>query len=255
MSLGFDAFGRLAFGQISTGQSLAFTLIADSGSYTVTGQVAVFFGRGYAATGAYVFTWAGAYGVARLACQTGAYALTGNGVAFGGKFAAQSGSYSISGGEAATATRFKAVSGSYAFSGSAAFLTTLSAAAGSYSIAWGGPVAPIRLAADPGQYVVTWGEFDLRRSGYDYEPGYAGIGHYLEEQVRLRRLAKIVRKTPRPVISAVPVLPHIASIPPVPRVDAGLLNGVQALQDNQPDMAAVRKQAQRRAALALLLAA
>lgn len=255
MALGFDVFGRLAFGQISTGQSLAFTLVADSGAYTVTGQAAQFLGREYAAGGAYVVTWDGADGVARLACQTGAYALTGNSVAFGGKFAAQSGSYSISGGEAATATRFKAVSGSYAFLGSAAFLTTLRSSAGSYSIAWGGPVAPIRLAADPGQYVVTWGEFDLRRSGYDYEPGYAGIGHYLEEQVRLRRLAKIVRKTPRPVISTVPVLPHIAKMPNVTQVDAGLLNEVQVLQDNQPNTAAIRKQAQRRAALALLLAA
>jgi len=254
--LGFDAIGVLPLGSGPRQSSVTVPLVADPGSYVLTGQATVSRFAMATAAGAYNITGVAVTFGGSFKAQSGSYGLTGHAAALSSSLAAASGQYSVAGSDAALRTRQPAGSGVYALSGApVAFGSRFAAEAGSYSITGTGTLVPVVMIADAGRYVLTLGKYTLIRSGYDYEPGYAGLGHYLEEQVRLRKLAKIVRKTPRPVISAVPALPQIAPTPDIPQVDAGILNGVQALQNNQPDRAAIRKQAQRKAALALLLAA
>lgn len=243
----------------SAGQSFVhISLIASPGSYAVTGNSAWFQTKEAVASGSYVVTWGGVGAAAKGPAIAGSYALAGNPVAFRGGIAAQAGAYSLAGSALSFASRFLVEAGSYVLTGSqVTFAGGFRLDSGVYSLTWGSAATPFFMVADAGSYVVTWGEYELRRTGYDYEPGYAGIGHYLEEQVRLQKLAKIVRPTPRPVQTIVPPLPQaMPGLEPVNPPMAGLLNGIAAPQvQRQPNMAAIKSQARRRAAMALLLAA
>lgn len=254
--LGFDALGRLALGQLSDQSASTAVLEADAGSYVISGNATGGGSSLLAAPGSYLVVGNGGSFSSRLISDPGAYTIAGDAVGFAITAQLQAGAYSYTGSVAAGVSDLAADSGSYLLAGgSEQFRTDFVALSGSYAIGPAPTAFQVSWPVTSGAYTVTLGEFELRRYGGDYEPGYAGIGHYLEEQVRLRKLAKIVRKTPRPVVSAVPALPQITSVPDVRRIEAGILNGAHVLQDNQPNTAAIRKQAQRRAALALLLAA
>ena len=88
----FDAVGRLAVGQVSTG--LIFPLVASAGSYVVTGSAATF--RISEAAGAGAYTVTGGASSFNFGLLPGSYVVSGNaaGFALGG---AQTGAYIVTG--------------------------------------------------------------------------------------------------------------------------------------------------------------
>jgi hypothetical protein len=155
--LGFDALGRLALGQIQQGGVTNIVMPADAGSFGFAGVAATFKITEAAAPGAFPFS-----------------------------------------GKAATfAIREVAAPGSFSMSlKTATFGRTLTASAGSFAFTGIDPDEALSEDADPGQFVFIGNDAPLIRTGYDYEPGYQGIGHYLEELERARQLAAITKKVP-----------------------------------------------------------
>jgi len=155
--LGFDALGRLALGQIQQDGVTNIVMSADAGAFTFSGVAATFKTTETAAAGAFSFSGKAATFTIGEAAAPGSFTLSLKTVTFG---------------------------------------RTLVAAAGSYTFAGIDPDEALSEDADPGQFVFTGHDAPLIRTGYDYAPGYQGIGHYLEEMARARRLAAITKKVP-----------------------------------------------------------
>ena len=135
MALGFDAFGRLTFGQISTGQDVAYTLVADSGSYVVTGQAAAFLGKEYATSGAYAIAWSAVASAMRAASQAGTYTLTGSPATLDINQPCGGGSYALTGYGATFDLGFQSGVGSYNVTGQPIdFIASLASETGKYVI-------------------------------------------------------------------------------------------------------------------------
>jgi hypothetical protein len=154
--LGFDALGRLALGQTRQGGT-SIVMPAAAGAFTFSSAPATFKITETASAGAFTFS---------------------------GKAA------SLNIGEAAAP-------GSFTLSlKTATFGRTMSAAVGAFAFTGIDPDEALKEDADPGAFVFVGKAAALERTGYDYEAGYQGIGHYLEERERARRLAAITKKIP-----------------------------------------------------------
>lgn len=127
-----------------TGQTAALKaarkLVADSGTYTETGQAATLGLTLPVASGSYTFTGqtAGLRATRFVTAVSGSYSETGQAVTLGLTLPVASGSYSFTGQSAGlpVARRLSAASGSYSFTGQAANLTrgrTLTPDSGSYT--------------------------------------------------------------------------------------------------------------------------
>jgi hypothetical protein len=168
--------------------------------------------------------------------------------------------YSITGQAAGGKSTFAIAAGSYSVTGGATILgPTLAALSGSYTVTGGSSFLPGTMRGGGGAYLITLGDYQLRRTGGEYDQVYGGIGHYLEELERARQLAKITRKTPAPIVHDIrprlqPAAP-VASAPPaidVQAIEVQLL-ATQHLAEQQAQRAAVLKR-RRQAAEILLLA-
>jgi hypothetical protein len=155
--LGFDALGGLALGQIQQGGVTNIVMLADAGAFTFSAVPATF-------------------------------KITE---------AANAGAFTFSGKAAPLDIRGPAAPGAFTLSLKTATLgRTLSAAVGAFTFTGKDPDEALNEDADPGAFVFSGSAAALTRTGYDYEPGYQGIGHYLEERERARRLAAITKKIP-----------------------------------------------------------
>lgn len=258
--LGYDALGRLALGEIPTGGAQTVVLWAESGSYQVTGKAAAGPLSMVAGKGGYVVTGSAAHLLAKA--DSGAYALTGAGVALDVRFGAAPGSYAVTGRSVAFGTALAADPGSYAVTGGSA-AQRWATGSGAYVVTGADAYLDSRIAAGSGAYVVTLGAFELRRTGYDWQPDQYGIGHVKLAMAEARRRAVVVKPTPRPVLPRLPALPqyvppaHVA--PPVTGLveDAGFADRLEAAQAERAARAdALKKlQARNRAIAVLLLAA
>jgi hypothetical protein len=257
--LGFEALGRLALGETPQAAQNVI-LAADSGAYAITGNATAGLIGGIAQRGSYAITGYSAGLTGRA--DSGSYTLTGSVIAFGSGFDAAGGSYAIAGNDATFRPAAAAESGQYTISGTPVgqrFATD----SGFYAITGNAIVLPVAMPADAGRYVITLGEYELRRTGYDYAPDQYGIGHIKLAMVEARRLSRVVKPTPYPII---PRLPRLVPQPAAP-VNAlpigGLINNsalLDHLAEQRQQMAAqqagrARQQARNRAIAVLLLAA
>jgi hypothetical protein len=221
--LGFDALGRLALGEIPP-SSQTTTLVADPGSYAITGRAAGFKATELAATGSYL--------------------VTGRSASFLVRWTAGSGQYSITASNVLMATALSALSGVYSVTGR----DTLFGA---------------RFVAESGVYTLTLGDFELRRTGYDYDPVQYGIGHIKLAMEEARRLSRVVKLTPYPVVRQLPTLrapqPAPMQVAPVQGLidNSEIVDRLKAAEQAQAAQqeAATRMQARNRAITVLLLAA
>ena len=146
----------------------AYTLTADPGSYTITGNAAGTLAarKIVADPGSYAITGnaAGLSRVYRMTADTGVYSLTGNaaGTLATRRITADPGSYTLTGNAAGTlaARRITANTGSYALTGNAANLIKafrLAANTGNYTLTGvdAGLRATRRITADAGAYSIT----------------------------------------------------------------------------------------------------
>jgi len=146
----------------------SFTITADSGSYTLTGQSAnpLYTRIMAAAQGSYTLT-----GVAALLVRTGSY-----------QFTAEAGAYTLVGANALVDVSMNASSGTYTLTGQAATLTfgsfsnpSLTADAGTYALT--GFAANINygriMPAEVGAYTLTGRQVGLTWSGAPVATGYA----------------------------------------------------------------------------------
>ena len=99
-------------------------LVADVGSYVLTGQAATFRVTFTAEVGSYTITGNAATFTASMPAEAGSYALTGQDAVFKTTFAAAAGSYDITGSAAVFATTFQAAAGAYTITGVAAYLSS-----------------------------------------------------------------------------------------------------------------------------------
>jgi hypothetical protein len=257
--LGFEALGRLALGEIPQAAQNV-TLAADPGAYIITGNAtAGLIGEG-AQSGSYAVTGypAGLAGTA----DHGAYALTGNVIAFSADFVASDGAYALTGSAATFMPVEAAASGQYAVAGTAAE-QRFASEPGYYEIAGNAIVLPVVLLAEPGSYSLTLGNYELRRTGYDYAPDQYGIGHIQLAMVEARRLSQVVKSTPYPIVSKLPrLVPQPAapaSILPIGGLidNSDLLDHLAAQRQQMVAQQAqkAKQQARNRAVAVLLLAA
>jgi hypothetical protein len=257
--LGFEALGRLALGEIPQAAQNV-TLVADPGVYAITGHATAGLIGEVAQPGNYVIT---GYPVGLTGkADHGSYALTGSVIVFGAEFIAAGGSYVVTGHDAVFVPAEAAASGHYTITGHDAgqrFATD----SGSYQITGNAIVLPVVLLAESGSYVITLGEFELRRSGYDYPPDQYGIGHIKLAMEEARRLSRVVKPTPYPVVNKLPrLIPQPAApahaLPIGGLIDnSDLLNhlAAQRQQVEAQQMARAQQQARNRAVAVLLLAA
>jgi hypothetical protein len=185
----YDAMGMLAYVPAVGGSP--YTLVADSGSYTITGAAAsLYTGRKLdAASGSYSVTGAdtGMYVGRKLSADPGAYSITGAdaGLITSRILNAEAGSYTVTGFDATMGRLFtmNAEPGSYAITGAdAGFVRSylLQADAGAYTVTGSdaGLLSARTLSADAGSYTLTGADGSLRR-GYllQTEPGaYVVVG-------------------------------------------------------------------------------
>jgi hypothetical protein len=257
--LGFEALGRLALGEIPQAAQ-TITLTAASGAYAVTGNAtAGLIGEaaqpgGYSVTG-YPVGLAGKV-------DAGAYALTGNVIAFSADFVASGGSYAVTGNSAVFAPAIAAASGQYSVTGSDA-AQRFATDSGSYTITGSAILLPVFMPAESGSYAFTLGNYELRRTGYDYPPDQYGIGHIKLAMEEARRLSQVVKPTPYPTVARFPrLIPQPAAPAPMPQI-GGLIdnsNLLDQLAAQRHQMAAqqaqeAQQQARNRALAVLLLAA
>lgn len=195
-----------------------------------------------AASGAYNVSGLAAWSTNFLVEPAGSYVLTGN-VAFQiDAYQSASGSYSITGNDAGQT--FGSESGSYAVTGNAVLFTTT-------------------LLAEAGSYTLTLGEYELRRTGDDIEPGIYGLGHIKLAMEEARRLSRVVKPTPYPIVSRLPRLAPLPAQVHTPLPVGGLIDNNDLLDHlvaQRQQMAAqqaqeARQQARNRAMAVLLLAA
>jgi hypothetical protein len=257
--LGFEALGRLALGETpQAAQNII--LAADAGAYAITGYATAGLIGEVAQRGGYAVTGypAGLTGAA----NSGSYALTGNTAIFRADFVAAGGSYAVTGYDLTFAPALAAESGQYTISGSDAE-QRFAAGSGSYEITGSAIVLPVVMPADTGGYVITLGEFELRRTGYDYAPDQYGIGHIKLALQDARRLSQVVKPTPYPIISRLPRLAPQPASPSVKLPVSGLIDNSDLLDHlaaQRQQMVAqqierTKQQARNRAITVLLLAA
>lgn len=256
--LGFDALGRLALAEIPQAAQTV-TLIADPGAYAVSGRATAGLIGEAAQPGSYVITGY-PVGLAGRA-DSGIYTLTGNSLVFHGGFPAVTGSYAVIGHAAIFVPAEAADSGSYAVSGGDVG-QRFATGSGSYQITGRAIVVPVVMLAESGEYVVTLGQYELRRTGFDYAPDQYGIGHIKLAMEEARRLSQVVKPTPHPTVQRLPRLvpPQAApnALPIGGLIDnSDLLNGFARQQQEQAAQQAVqaKQQARNRAIIVLLLAA
>ena len=194
-----------------------------------------------------------------LTAESGSYAVTGHASYGSYGEAAQSGSYVITGNAAGMA--LAAGSGSYALTGSDAGASR-AVDTGSYALAGNDALFATTFVAESGSYTLTLGEYTLRRTGDDIEPGIYGIGHIKLAMAEARRISRVVKPTPRPIVSRPPALRPPMAVPNLPQVtglidDTGFMDRLHAKQQEEAAQAATqaRQQARNRAVAALLLAA
>lgn len=256
--LGFDALARRALAEIPQGTQNV-TLVAASGAYALTGSATAGLIGTVAQHGSYAVTGypAGLAGAA----DHGSYALTGNVIAFGAAFVASAGSYTIAGHAATFAPVEAAASGQYTITGTGA-AARLATDSGTYAVTGNAILFPVVLLAESGSYVLTLGNYELRRTGYDYAPDQYGIGHIKLAMAEARRLSRVVKPAPQPVISRPPALRAPAVVPNLPRVnglidDTGFMDRLHAKQQEAAAQAEAhsRQQARNRTIAVLLLAA
>jgi hypothetical protein len=257
--LGFDALGRLALGEIPQAAQNV-TLVAGVGSYAITGNATAGLIGEAAQGGGYVVTGYPA-GLAGKA-DAGAYALTGNAVAFRLNFAEAAGSYAITGSAATFMPIEAATSGQYTLTGSDAS-QRFAADSGAYTVTGYTILVPIVFVAESGSYALTLGNYELRRTGYDYRPDQYGIGHIKLAMEEARRLSQVVKPTPYPVIAKYPRLLPQPAAPANTLPIGGLIDNSDLLDHlaaQRQQMAAqqaqeAQQQARNRAVAVLLLAA
>jgi hypothetical protein len=257
--LGFEALGRLALGEIPQAAQNV-TLVADPGAYAITGNATAGLIGEAAQSGSYAVTGYPA-GVAGKA-DAGTYALTGNVIAFSADFVASGGSYAVTGNSAVFAPAESAASGQYTITGADA-AARLATDSGSYAITGNAILFPIVLLADSGSYTLTLGNYELRRTGYDYPPDQYGIGHIKLAMEEARRLSRVVKPTPYPIVAKFPRLIPQPAVPANTLPIGGLIensNLLDHLAVQRQQMAAqqaqeAQQQARNRAVAVLLLAA
>lgn len=258
--LGFDALGRLALAEIPQGAQNV-TLVADPGAYVVTGGATAGLIGAAAQSGFYAVTGypAGLAGAA----DAGSYALTGNVIAFSAGFVAAAGSYAVTGNAATFAPVEVAASGQYAVTGNDVG-QRYATGSGSYQITGNAILFPVVLLAETGSYTLTLGEYELRRTGYDYPPDQYGIGHIKLAIEEARRLSRVVKPTPYPIVARYPRLAPPSAAPVHPALPVGglidnndLLDHLvaQRRQEAAQHAEKARQQARNRAVAVLLLAA
>lgn len=256
--LGFEALGRLALAEIPEAAQ-TITLTAASGVYAVTGNATAGLIGEAAQPGGYSVTGY-AVGLAGKA-DAGSYALTGNVIAFSADFMASGGSYDVTGSSAVFAPAEAAASGQYSITGSDA-AQRFATDSGSYAIAGSAILLPVVMPAESGSYALTLGNYELRRTGYDYPPDQYGIGHIKLAMEEARRLSQVVKPTPYPTVARFPRLIPQPAAAPMPQI-GGLLdnsNLLDQLAAQRQQMAAqqaqeAQQQARNRALAVLLLAA
>lgn len=256
---GFDALGRLALGEIPQGAQNV-TLIAASGAYVVTGNAAWGAAWLVAQPGSYIVTGY-PVGLAGKADQ-GSYVLTGNVIAFRSGFIAGAGSYALTGNAATFAPVEAAASGQYTITGNDVG-QRYATGSGSYQITGNAILFPVVLLAETGSYALTLGEYELRRTGYDYPPVQYGIGHIRLAMEEARRLSRVVKPTPYPIVARYPSLAPPAAPVHTPLPVGGLIDNndlLDHLLEQRRHEAAqqaekAKQQARNRAMAVLLLAA
>jgi hypothetical protein len=255
----FDAFGRLAFGQVSAGASLVVTLPASTGAYVITGNGVTLRGNVAASGGSYVISGSPVVFSGRMPGVSGSYTLSGSSAGFATRLSSAAGSYAITGQPAAFRSKWAAQGGAYTLSGPAIPLTpTLTAISGSYVLTGLSTVTHTVMLADTGLYVITPGYSELRRTGGEYDQVYGGIGHYLEEVQRLKQLDAITRKVPPPVVrQSRPLIEKRQPAPvakPQPFDFQALADQAIAHQPDGQEQAVIAKRRKQEAEILLLLA-
>lgn len=257
--LGFDALARLALAELPKAAQTV-VLTADSGVYTISGQAAAF--RSYHAAMSGLYQVAGHDAHLVGAAATGSYTVTGSAAILRTRFECGPGQYTVTGSDVAFKSALAAASGVYSITGSGAGLTG-HVDTGSYAVTGSDVTFGARFIAQAGSYTVTLGDFELRRTGYDYPPDQYGIGHIKLEMVEARRRARVVKPTPYPVVRHLPALSASQVAPmriaPVQGLidNSEIIDRLRAAEQAQAEQqqAAERMQARNRAITALLLAA
>lgn len=257
--LGFDAIGRLALGELPSDSAQNVVLVADSGSYTITGHAIGGPLSMVAGSGSYLVTGSAAHLLAKA--DSGAYALTGAGVALAVRFIAAPGTYAVTGHPVVFGTDHVAEPGQYSVTGNPA-QQRFATGTGHYTVSGSDAFTRSRFTAERGAYTVTLGAFELRRTGYDWPPDQYGIGHIKLAMVEARRRAVVIKPPPRPVVSRLPALPQYRPQAPTVAPVAGLVGDtsfVDRLEAQRREQAAraeeLRKQQVRNRAIATLLLA
>jgi hypothetical protein len=154
--LGFGPIGTLA---VATGPSSAavnYTLIANAGSYAITGVAVTFSDKLAANAGAYAITGVATTFADSLAAASGSYALTGVAASFAETLVPAPGSYTITGVAAPLGAGIAVAPGSYALTGVATiFAETFVPVSGSYALAGVAAAFTITMPAAPGSYALT----------------------------------------------------------------------------------------------------
>lgn len=189
-----------------------------------------------------------------LTASAGSYSLIGVSVTFTITESAVAGSFALTGSPTAGIIGQVAASGSFSLSGSAqVFDLTENVDAGSYVIT-GSLSNNIDGASDPGSFVITGVDQWLYRTGDDYEFKLGGVGHFLEEIERQKRLNAITRKIPAPVDRR--TVPRFASLPaarPMPAVPVVDMAAIEQQRRVEASRAAAARR--RRDEVAVLLLA
>ncbi|MFZ5713045.1 MAG: hypothetical protein ACOY3N_09415 [Bradyrhizobium sp.] len=187
-----------------------------------------------------------------LSAVSGSFTLSGIAATFALSEAATAGAFTIS---APSISQEHGVGiGSFTLSGAAqTFDLTENVEASAYVIT-GSIANNIDGVSDPGSFVITGVDQWLYRTGDDYEFKLGGVGHFLEEIERQKRLNAITRKIPAPVdrrtVPRFAPLPAVQPMPTAPVVDMAAVE-----QQRQADAARAAAARRRRDEEAVLLLA
>lgn len=197
-----------------------------------------------------------------LSAASGVYTVAGYASGFKATGAAAPGAYLITGHAAQRVDWARSDSGAYSLTGHDATLAA-KADSGSYAITGSDVLFGARFVAESGSYTLTLGNFELRRTGYDYPSDQYGIGHIKLAMEEARRRARVVRTAPYPVLRQLPLLrapqPAPLQVAPIQGLidNSEFIDRLAAAEQAQAEQqqAAKRMQARNRAITALLLAA
>jgi hypothetical protein len=157
--LGFDALGRLALGQVSSQTATTDVLVADKGSFALTGKAAAFQVQLASVAGAFTLTGIGAAFVASFSAAAGSYAFTGEAAAFTVSAALNTGGFALTGIDASFTTTVEFNAGAFAFAGiDASFRTYLAAEGYAVTITFAEEADRTDFVADTGAFSVSGGE-------------------------------------------------------------------------------------------------